>query len=133
MLPPAAAPEHVVKAIAEIEASLDDVVNHGSDDELFVASYLQGHFAVESRQLEMREDASIAMLNDKMVESLNEAFANNELESEDAKQVKALWDRLVAIRIIHGKSMSPWVPMGPHGSPWVPMGTPWSGSLGRAL
>ena len=97
MLPPAAAPEYVVKAIAEIEASLDDVVNHGSDDELFIASYLQGHFAVESRQLEMREDASIAMLNDKMVESLNEAFANNELESEDAKQVKALWDRLVAM------------------------------------
>lgn len=97
MLPPAAAPEYVVKAIAEIEASLDDVVNHGSDNELFIASYLQGHFAVESRQLEMREDASIAMLNDKMVESLNEAFANNELESEDAKQVKALWDRLVAM------------------------------------
>tara|TARA_A200000113_G_C8642081_1_gene282903 strand:- start:130 stop:423 length:294 start_codon:yes stop_codon:yes gene_type:complete len=97
VLPPAAAPEHVVKAIAEIEASLDDVVNHGSDDELFVASYLQGHFAVESRQLEMREDATIGMLNDKMVESLNEAFANNELESEDAKQVKALWERLVAM------------------------------------
>jgi len=97
VLPPAAAPEYVVKAIAEIEASLDDVVNHGSDNELFIASYLQGHFAVESRQLEMREDASIAMLNDKMVESLNEAFANNELESEDAKQVKALWDRLVAM------------------------------------
>ncbi len=67
MLPPAAAPESVVNAIADIEASLDDVVNHGSDDELFIASYLQGH------------------------------FANNELESEDAKQVKALWARLVAI------------------------------------
>ena len=51
MLPPAAAPESVVNAIADIEASLDDVVNHGSDDELFIASYLQGHFAVEARQL----------------------------------------------------------------------------------
>ena len=97
MLPPAAAPESVVNAISDIEASLDDVVNHGSDDELFIASYLQGHFAVEARQLEMQEDATVAMLNDKMIESLNSAFANNELESEDAKQVKALWARLVAI------------------------------------
>ncbi|AEA98548.1 MULTISPECIES: YfcL family protein [Alteromonas] len=97
MLPPAAAPQGVVKAIAEIEASLDDVVNHGSDDELFIASYLQGHFAVEARQLEMREDASLELLNEKMLSSLESAFKNNELESEDAKQVKALWARLVAI------------------------------------
>lgn len=97
MLPPAAAPESVVKAIADIEASLDDVVNHGSDDELFIASYLQGHFAVESRQLEMREDATISMLNENMLQSLNNAFANNELESDDAEQVKALWARLVAM------------------------------------
>jgi|TARA_A200000159_G_scaffold43863_2_gene40252 DNA polymerase II large subunit len=97
VLPPAAAPQGVVKAIAEIEASLDDVVNHGSDDELFIASYLQGHFAVEARQLEMREDASLELLNEKMLSSLDSAFKNNELESEDAKQVKALWARLVAI------------------------------------
>lgn len=97
MLPPAAAPQGVVKAIAEIEALLDDVVNHGSDDELFIASYLQGHFAVEARQLEMREDASLELLNEKMLSSLESAFKNNELESEDAKQVKALWARLVAI------------------------------------
>ena len=97
MLPPAAAPQGVVKAIAEIEASLDDVVNHGSDDELFIASYLQGHFAVEARQLEMREDASLELLNEKMLSRLESAFKNNELESEDAKQVKALWARLVAI------------------------------------
>lgn len=97
MLPPAAAPQGVVKAIAEIEASLDDVVNHCSDDELFIASYLQGHFAVEARQLEMREDASLELLNEKMLSSLESAFKNNELESEDAKQVKALWARLVAI------------------------------------
>ena len=97
MLPPAAAPQGVVKAIAEFEASLDDVVNHGSDDELFIASYLQGHFAVEARQLEMREDASLELLNEKMLSSLESAFKNNELESEDAKQVKALWARLVAI------------------------------------
>jgi len=69
VLPPAAAPESVVNAIADIEASLDDVVNHGSDDELFIASYLQGHFAVEARQLEMQEDATIAMLDDNICDA----------------------------------------------------------------
>ena len=94
MLPPAAAPQDVVNAIAKIEASLDDVVNHGSDDELFIASYLQGHFAVEARQLEMHADASLALLDEKMMISLNNAFNNKELEGDDAAQVKQLWSRL---------------------------------------
>lgn len=94
MLPPAAAPQDVVEKIAKIEAALDDVVNHGDDDELFIASYLQGHFAVESRQLEMQENATMEQLNDNMTESLNRAFANNELEQADAKLVSALWVRL---------------------------------------
>ena len=94
MLPPAAAPQDVVNAIAKIEAALDDVVNHGSDDELFIASYLQGHFAVEARQLEMHADASLALLDEKMMDSLNSAFNNKELEGDDAAQVKQLWSRL---------------------------------------
>lgn len=96
MLPPAAAPQHVVDTIAKIEAALDDVVNHGSDDELFIASYLQGHFAVESRQVEMQDDASMTMLEERMAASLERAFANNELEESDAKLVQALWQRLLA-------------------------------------
>ena len=94
MLPPAAAPQDVVNAIVKIEAALDDVVNHGSDDELFIASYLQGHFAVEARQLEMHADASLALLDEKMINSLNNAFNDKELEGDDAAQVKQLWSRL---------------------------------------
>ena len=94
MIPPAAAPQEVVNAIAKIEASLDDVVNHGSDDELFIASYLQGHFAVEARQLEMHADASLTLRDEKMMNSLNNAFNNKELEGDDAAQVKQLWSRL---------------------------------------
>lgn len=94
MLPPAAAPHDVVEKIAKIEAALDDVVNHGDDDELFIASYLQGHFAVESRQLEMKENATMNQLDENMTTSLEHAFANNELEQDDAKRVNALWSRL---------------------------------------
>ncbi len=95
MLPPAAASKDVVDAFAKIESALDDVVNHGSDEELFIASYLQGHFAVEARQLEMREDASLSMLDNNITESLQNAFSNKELDSNDANQVKSLWLRLM--------------------------------------
>lgn len=96
MLPPAAAPQLVVDEIARIEAALDDVVNHGSDDELFIASYLQGHFAVEARQVEMQHDATLTTLNEKMNDSLSRAFENNELDNDDAARVTQLWDRLLA-------------------------------------
>lgn len=96
MLPPAAAPQLVVDEIARIEAALDDVVNHGSDDELFIASYLQGHFAVEARQVEMQHDATLTTLNEKMNDSLCRAFENNELDNDDAARVTQLWDRLLA-------------------------------------
>lgn len=71
-------------------------MNHGSDDELFIASYLQGHFAVEARQLEMQENATITLLDEKMQESLQQAFANNELEGDDAARVSALWAKLMS-------------------------------------
>lgn len=95
MLPPTAAPQEVIKAIADIEAALDDVVNHGSDDELFIASYLQGHFAVEARQLEMAKEASIELLHTKVTKSLTNAFQNKELEEDDAEKVVALWNRML--------------------------------------
>ncbi len=95
MLPPAAAPESVVKAIADIDASLDDVVNHGSDDELFIASYLQGHFAVIARQQEMESGATLTTLNDAILGSLNAAFENKELDDGDQQKVLSLWQRLL--------------------------------------
>ncbi|MDO6568717.1 YfcL family protein [Alteromonas sp. 1_MG-2023] len=96
MLPPASAPQQVVNQIAAIEAALDDVVNHGSDDELFTASYLQGHFAVVSRLLEMQPTATLEQLNSDMIASLQAAFDNKELEGDDAAQVTALWTRLLS-------------------------------------
>ncbi len=94
MLPPAAASDVFVSKVNNIEQSLDDVVNHGSDDELFVASYLQGHFAVVSKQLEMQADATLEKLDSAMQESLDAAFANQELEPDDQQAVAALWARL---------------------------------------
>ncbi len=92
---PPLAPEALVQQLSKIEASLDDVVNHGSDDELFVSSYLQGHFAVVARQVEMQPEADIDTLDGAMKDSLNAAFSQGELEADDQRLVWALWERLV--------------------------------------
>ncbi|MEG3766839.1 YfcL family protein [Alteromonas sp. 14N.309.X.WAT.G.H12] len=92
---PAAAPTEFIENVAKIEAQLDSVVDHGSDDDLFIASYLQGHFAVLARQQEMTEGASLTTLNEAMMGSLEAAFANYELEQADQKKVLALWQQLL--------------------------------------
>ncbi|MEQ5808376.1 YfcL family protein [Alteromonas sp. NFXS44] len=93
---PAAAPTEFIGQSGHIEDALDGVVDHGSDDELFIASYLQGHFAVIARQQEMQPDASLATLDEAMQGSLQAAFDNKELEDEDQRLVMALWQRLLA-------------------------------------
>lgn len=96
MLPPAKAPQSVVDHINRIDDALDDVVNHGSDDDLFVASYLQGHYAVIARQVEMQPEATLSLLNDKVMSSLQAAFDNGEVDDSDAKKVNRLWDTLLS-------------------------------------
>lgn len=82
--------------VLNIEGQLDGVVDTGSDDELFTASYLQGHFAVEASRLLADETATATMLDEKMTLSLQSAFDNNELESADQNLVWALWNRLLS-------------------------------------
>ena len=67
------------------------MVNTGSDQELFIASYLQGHFAVMAGQSQVQNMQSVAQLDGLMQQSLTRAFDSQELDPEDQKQVKALW------------------------------------------
>lgn len=93
---PAAAPTEFIDAVGIIEDALDGVVDHGSDDELFIASYLQGHFAVIARQQEMTPDATLDTLDEAITGSLQAAFDNKELETDDQQRVFVLWQRLLA-------------------------------------
>ena len=81
--------------IQKTEACLDQVVEHGNDQELFIASYLQGHFAVEAGQSQVQGMTQIEQLSDLMHTSLTLAFANHELEADDQKQVLSLWQSLL--------------------------------------
>ena len=80
-----------------IEQNLDGVVDSGSDDDLFYASYLQGHFSVVASQLLQNNEPALNDLHAQMQTSLDKAFANNELEEHDQEQVIALWQRLFGL------------------------------------
>ncbi|QJR82222.1 YfcL family protein [Alteromonas pelagimontana] len=95
MQPEPAADSEFIDAVTHIESRLDGVVDHGNDDELFLASYLQGHFAVIARKQEMDAQATVATLHTEMQQSLDAAFARGELEIVDQQRVVALWQKLV--------------------------------------
>ena len=80
--------------IHRTERYLDEVVGHGNDQELFIASYLQGHFAVVAGQSQVQNMTQVAQLSGLMHTSLTMAFDNNELVADDQQQVLGLWHRL---------------------------------------
>jgi hypothetical protein len=70
------------------------VVEHGNDQQLFIASYLQGHFAVEAGQSQVQQMTQIKQLAELMDTSLTSAFRNQELSTDDQQQVFSLWQTL---------------------------------------
>ncbi|MFT5676796.1 MAG: hypothetical protein ACI808_002745 [Paraglaciecola sp.] len=86
--------------IEQTQEYLDTVVINGSDHELFIASYLTGHFALVVGQAQVEKDAageqmSIVHLNGLMLNSLDSAFLQNELEKDEQKQVLSLWKIII--------------------------------------
>lgn len=87
-----------------MQAHLDSFIVNGSDQELFIASYLHGHFDVAVANVEKRieqpereeqpEQSSKAILYKTLENQLNQAFANNELSAEDSDQVTRLFTSL---------------------------------------
>ena len=89
-------PNELTLFIQKTEDYLDQVVEHGNDQELFIASYLQGHFAVAAGQSQVRHMTQIRQLDELMNTSLDAAFDNNELAVDDQQQVLSLWQILLA-------------------------------------
>jgi hypothetical protein len=82
----------------KMQVHLDSFIADGSDHELFIASYLHGHFDVAvanvEKLIERGEDNPISTLQATLDAQLQKAFENNELSSEDAGQVTALFNSL---------------------------------------
>ena len=88
-------PNQLSSFIQRTETYLDEVVEHGDDQQLFIASYLQGHFAVEAGQSQVQGMTQVTQLNELMHVSLARAFANSELVADDQQQVLSLWNSLL--------------------------------------
>lgn len=78
----------------KMQAHLDSFIANGSDQELFIASYLHGHFDVAvasiEKLIEQGHDQPISRLQSTLETQLAQAFENNELSVEDAEQVTQL-------------------------------------------
>jgi len=79
----------------KMQAHLDSFIADGSDHELFIASYLHGHFDVAvanvEKLIEKGEENPISTLHSKLQVQLKSAFENNELSDQDAQQVSELF------------------------------------------
>ncbi len=86
--------DELTSFIHKTEGYLDEVVGHGNDQELFIASYLQGHFAVAAGLSQVKHMTQVEQLAGLMHTSLTSAFDNNELADDDQQQVLGLWKTL---------------------------------------
>ena len=76
-----------------IQEKFDAVVVDGTDQELFVAGYLSGHFSLVVSQCQLAEQTILEALNNQMKSSLDKAFASGDLEEADQKDVLAFWQQ----------------------------------------
>jgi hypothetical protein len=80
--------------VSDVLAYFDTVVEQGTDQQLFIASYLQGHFSLVISQVLASSDSSMLQIDTTMRASLTSAFSQQELSPQDQKQTLNLWDRL---------------------------------------
>lgn len=84
--------------IDNMVAILDGFISDGSDQELFIASYLHGHFdlavASTEKQSHTSNSEQLSALKTALNTQLEEAYSNQELIQSDQQQVNALVDKL---------------------------------------
>lgn len=85
----------------KMQAHLDSFIADGSDHDLFISSYLHGHFDVAvanvEKLIEKGEENPILTLQTTLETQLISAFENNELSDQDAQQVTELFNFLFQI------------------------------------
>jgi len=72
---------------------IDELVEHGSDDELFASGYLQGHLTLAVAAIEQTDDHSAEQLQKYMQSSLQDNI-QTELSPRDQVLVTEMWERL---------------------------------------
>ncbi|SHI08711.1 YfcL family protein [Ferrimonas marina] len=75
-----------------------ELLEQGSDDEVFASGYLQGHFAVVLSELEQETQPQLTQLQAQMSERL--AQARTELAPDDLALIQHAWSQLEQ-RLLH--------------------------------
>ena len=70
------------------------IVDSGTDDELFIASYFHGHFSLAVSQVPDDVDDKMVFLRQTLTANLSDAFVNRELEDIDQQKIWTLLERL---------------------------------------
>lgn len=96
----------------QVEVFLDSFIENGNQQELFVSSYLHGHFSVVAAGVLLSEKQMLMFINNAdnsnvsrsthyqnvlkilLSESINSAIDNQELSNEDAVQVRQLVEKI---------------------------------------
>lgn len=75
-------------------ALIDEMVEHGTDDELFAGGYLRGHLTLAVADAEADGESSLSELAQRVNASLDAAIAKGELSPPDQVLVRNLWQQL---------------------------------------
>jgi hypothetical protein len=84
----------LTRTVSTAEQYFFDVVEKGSDQELFIAGYVQGHFSLALAQLQAHENRTVEQFKNIISVNLDQAFAAQELELKDQLQARALVEQL---------------------------------------
>ncbi|WP_416305243.1 YfcL family protein [Neptunicella sp. SCSIO 80796] len=87
-------PDNFQVFINAIQQRLDDAVDHGCDEQLFFSGYLNGHFSLVVSQALSEQEYDKQGLQQRMMDSLQRAFDDNELEPADQQKVTQYWDNI---------------------------------------
>lgn len=81
--------------VAAVADYLDAMIPTASDDELFAAGYLRGHFDLAVGKLEVAAEPFAPQdIQAGVEQSLTEAIAQGELNDSDQQLVQQLWQHL---------------------------------------
>jgi hypothetical protein len=82
------------KAVEQCQERFDSVVEYGTDEDLFISSYLAGHFDLIVGQAFIHQDYVFDNLNHQLINSLNTAFISDNLTADEQEKTMQLWQIL---------------------------------------
>jgi hypothetical protein len=82
------------KAVDRCQELFDTFVDQGTDEELFISSYLSGHFDLIVGQAFIKKNYAFFDLDRSIINSLEAGFETDNLTADEQEKALQLWHRL---------------------------------------